>query len=88
MSTITEVFAESLRAGRSRADLLREMRDRGLTIVEAIKTARELFGISLGDAKLLVCSHPDWQQTAAAGEPLHEEILKAFDDAAADDRSH
>ncbi len=81
MSTTTEGFAEALRAGRSRADLIREMKRRGLTIIEAIKTARELFGISLGEAKQLVSSHPDWKQTAAAAGPLHEEIIQAFEDA-------
>lgn len=80
MSTITDTFAEALRAGRSRDDLVRDMKEHGLTILEAIKTARELFGVSLGEAKLLVSSHPDWRQTAEAGAALHEEIIQALKD--------
>jgi ribosomal protein L7/L12 len=87
MSTTTEGFAEALRAGRSRSDVISEMKRRDLTIIEAIKTARELFGITLGEAKQLVSSHPDWKQTAAAAGPLHEEIIQAFDDADADNGS-
>lgn len=84
MSTIADSFAEALRAGRSREDLIRDMKQHGLTILEAIKTSRELFGISLGEAKLLVSSHPDWRQTAESGAPLHEEIIRAFKDADAE----
>lgn len=83
MSTTTNMFAEGLRAGRSKVDLVHEMKERGLTVLEAIKTARELFGISLGEAKLLVCSHPVWQETAAVGSSLHEEIIQAFEAAEA-----
>lgn len=77
MSNATEIFADALKAGRPKTELLHEMKCHGLTILEAIKAARELFGISLAEAKQLVCSHPDWRETAVAGAPLHEELIKA-----------
>lgn len=83
MNTTIDVISQGVKAGRSQAELIREMKDRGLTILEAIKTAREVFGISLGEAKSLVCSHSAWKGIAAAGAPLHEEIVKTFEDAAA-----
>ena len=81
MSTSTEMFAEAMRAGRSRADLIRDMKDRGLTILEAIKATRELFGVSLGEAKQLVCTHPVWAETTAAATPMHAEIISVFENA-------
>ena len=83
MTTATEMFADALVAGRSMAELLREMKCHGLTLLEAIKTARELFGISFGEARQLVCSHPDWRDTAIVGTPLHEELINAFENAEA-----
>jgi hypothetical protein len=75
-----------MKAGLSRGELIGEMKHRGLSILEAIKTTRELFGISLGEAKLLVASHPDWQEAAAAAEPMHEEIIQGFQNADVEDR--
>lgn len=83
MNTTIDTIARGVKAGRPQAELIREMKDRGLTILEAIKTAREAFGISLGEAKSLVCSHPAWKGIAVAGAPLHEEIIKTFEDAEA-----
>lgn len=84
MSATTEQFSDALKSGRTRAELIHEMKLRGLTIIEAIKASRELFGVSLGEAKLLVSTHPDWQQVAAAAAPLHHEIVQAFADPVAD----
>ena len=80
MSATTEQLNDALKSGSSRAELIHEMKLRGLTILEAIKVSRELFGISLGEAKTLVASHPDWRQTAAAADPLHDEIIRAFNE--------
>lgn len=75
-----------MKEGRSRAELIGEMKHRGLSILEAIKTTRELFGLSLGEAKSLVTSHPDWRQASAVAEPMHEEIIQAFQNADVEDR--
>ena len=56
------------------------MKRRGLTIIDAIKAARELFGVSLGEAKELVASNPAYTEVAIASAPLQNEILQAFED--------
>jgi ribosomal protein L7/L12 len=72
------------RDGRSSDEILMVMKERGLTITEAIKTSMQLFGIGLGDAKSLVSSHPSWHQTVVAAKPFQDELIQAFRDAGRD----
>ena len=65
-------------------EILMVMKERGLTITEAIKTSMQLFGIGLGEAKSLVSSHPSWHQTAEAAKPFQDELIRAFRDAGRD----
>lgn len=81
MSTSTEQFAEALKLGKSKAELIGEMKDRGLSIIEAIKAVREVFGVGLGEAKQLVANHPAYVEIARAADPLHEELIQVFEDA-------
>ena len=69
------------RAGGGRAEILKAMSDRGLTITEAIKASMRIFGIGLGDAKTLVSAHPSWIQTAEAAKPFQDDLIQAFQDA-------
>jgi ribosomal protein L7/L12 len=64
--------------GVSQSDLIILMKQREMTILDAIKATRELLGISLGIAKQLVASHPAYRVVAQASEPLHNEIIDAF----------
>jgi ribosomal protein L7/L12 len=66
------------RDGKSSGEILTAMKERGLTITEAIKASMQLFGIGLGEAKSLVTSHPSWSQTAEAAKPFQEALIKAF----------
>jgi ribosomal protein L7/L12 len=66
------------RDGRSAAEIITAMKERGLTIIEAIKASMKLFDIGLGEAKSLVASHPSYRPTAEAAEPLHDELIRAF----------
>jgi hypothetical protein len=66
------------RDGKSSDEILVVMKERGLTITEAIKASMQLFGIGLGDAKSLVTSHSSWNQTAAAAKPFQDELIEAF----------
>ncbi len=68
--------------GRTQSDVIASMKRRGFTIIDAIKATRELFGVSLGDAKELVASHPAYNAVAVASAPLHNEILQVFEDCA------
>ena len=69
---------ELLNEGQSRDQLIRAMSRDGLTISEAIRTARELWAINLGEAKVLVSQHPAYQQIAQAAQPLHDELVQEF----------
>lgn len=79
-----ERFRSAIRAGQSQGEILADMKRTGLTIMDAIKATRELFSVSLGDAKQLVSQHPDWLTVAAASAPLHESLIQSFDDATND----
>lgn len=69
---------ELQRDGRSREEILAAMKDRGLTIAQAIKASMHLFDLGLGDAKRLVASHPSWAETAQAAGPFQEDLIQAF----------
>lgn len=75
-----EVFQSLKEGGSSTDEILRTMKDRGLTIIQAIKASMQLFGIGLGDAKSLVASHPSWSPTAEAARPFQDDLIKAFQD--------
>ncbi len=66
------------RDGGSREEVVAAMKDRGLTIAQAIKASMHLFGVGLGDAKRLVASHPSWSETAQAAGPFQEDLIQAF----------
>jgi hypothetical protein len=63
---------------KSSGEVLAAMKERGMTITEAIKASLQLFGIGLADAKALVSSHPSWNQTAEAAKPFQDDLLQAF----------
>lgn len=55
----------------------------GKTIVDVIKTVREQFSLSLGEAKLVVSRQPCWLQVVQAAQPLHDiaiRVLKSTSD--------
>lgn len=57
---------------------LRRLHADGSTIIEAIKHIRNAFGLTLGDAKEVVSSHPSYRAWAQANEPLHDAVIKAL----------
>jgi ribosomal protein L7/L12 len=65
--------------GVSTEQIVALMRDRGLTIAEAIKASVAVFGVSLGDAKDIVSSNAAWSDIAVAAEPLHNELHRLFE---------
>jgi ribosomal protein L7/L12 len=48
----------------------------GKTIVEVIKTVREQFNLSLGEAKVIVSRQPCWAKTVLAAQPLHDAAVQ------------
>jgi len=69
------------RDGKSSGEVLVAMKERGLTIVEAIKTSMQLFNIGLGDAKALVTAHPSWSYAAEGARPLQDDLIRISRDA-------
>lgn len=78
MATEFDEFLRLQRDGRSPEEIVAAMKDRGLTIAQAIKASMHLFGVGLGDAKGLVASHPAWSETAQAARPFQDELIQAF----------
>ncbi|HEY1066724.1 MAG TPA: hypothetical protein VGE52_11465 [Pirellulales bacterium] len=74
-----------LASGVSRSEVVALMKRRGFLLVDAIRTLRELFGVSLGDAKEIVAAHPAYRQAAKEVDPLHEEIIRFLNESAAGD---
>lgn len=72
-------FADLQRQNKSRDEIIGAMNRRGLTISEAIRAARGLFGISLGEAKDLASNHPAYRGVVKAARPLHDDLLQAFE---------
>ncbi len=79
MANERDRYEELNAAGVARAEIVAAMRADGLSIIDAIKTARSVFGISLGVAKRIVSEHPAWRQEAAKSDALHEELLDMFE---------
>ena len=71
-------FTRLHQTGQSRSEILAAMKQRGLTITEAIKTSTQLFGIDLKEAKSLVTSDPSWSSTARAAEPFQRKLARLF----------
>jgi hypothetical protein len=71
-------FVDLKRGASSRDEILAAMKERGLTIVQAIKASTRLFGVGLGDAKSIVASHPSWSGTAQAARPFQEALIRTL----------
>lgn len=79
---VLEGLRSAARSGASREDVIADMRRNDLPIMDAIKAMRELYSISLGEAKQLVTQHPGYSATAAAAAPIHDELMQSFAEAA------
>jgi len=57
---------------------LAELKQSGARAVAAIKTIRDEFQLSLGEAKLQFSQSPTWAPDQAAAEQLHRQVVDAF----------
>lgn len=64
--------------GASRGDLVLYLHHEGITIVESMKVLKEIYQLSLGEAKELVTAHPAWANEVRGADILHEELEKAL----------
>jgi hypothetical protein len=74
MQAIIQECLQAKSQGLTLEDLLRLLRDRGLTITEAMKALMAVEKISLAEAKVIVSSSPVWQEIVEAAQPLHDEL--------------
>lgn len=68
-------FRDALAAGSTPEDVIGMMKDKELTIAEAIKATREILGISLAEAKRQVSCHRRWTAESTAASALHDQII-------------
>ncbi|WP_237227869.1 ribosomal protein L7/L12 [Rubinisphaera sp. JC750] len=85
MPTSFPHLRESIDADATPDEITSRLHESGFTIIEVIKTIRELYGVSLNEAKQTVAPHPSYVDVNAAAIPLHEETIKAFNDIAGDE---
>jgi ribosomal protein L7/L12 len=67
-------------AGLSTDAMLARLRQEGADIVESLKVLREVEGISLGQAKIIVDESAAWADRRSANEQLRDVAEKALDE--------
>lgn len=77
-ATALEKCQEMNAHGQSTGQLIEFLQRSGITITESIKIVKQTLGLSLGNAKKIVSSHPAWRGIAQAAEPLHQELAREF----------
>ena len=60
-------------------EALVHLRERGASMIQAIKAMTLLFGMPLGTAKEVAARHPSWQRIHEAAKPLHDALLRHVD---------
>ncbi|MCA1578804.1 MAG: hypothetical protein LC794_15735 [Acidobacteria bacterium] len=65
--------------GASREDLILYLRHEGITIVESMKVLKEIYSLSLAEAKEQVTAHPAWANEVRSADILHEELQDALE---------
>lgn len=58
------------------SDIISYLHQQSISIIDAIKVIREVYGISLGESKRLVTSNSAWGSVVEAAKPLHEKLEK------------
>lgn len=71
--------------GQSETDIIGFMFSYGLSITDSINIYRELYAVSLVEAKQKVATHDDWKKMAEESDETHKKLLtdieKIFEDA-------
>jgi hypothetical protein len=79
-SLISECKEMVVHKNVSKADIVAYLHEQGVSIIESMKVVRVVFDLSLAQSKELVVSHPDWEILVRNSEPLHEDLIKAFNE--------
>lgn len=62
--------------GISADEIIKYLQHQDISIIDAIKVVREVYGISLGESKRLVTSNSAWGKVVEAARPLHDDLEK------------
>jgi hypothetical protein len=62
--------------GKSQDEILYFLSLKGLSIIDAIVATRSLYGVKLGEAKMLVASNRHWEKVHANSQVLHDALEK------------
>ena len=79
MTTQLDEFRVQIAQGVSQANVVKLMKLRGMSIIDAIKASRELFHLSLGSAKQVVAGNSAYRLEAVSSEPLQKELIQAIE---------
>ena len=66
--------------GSTQDDVIRYLRDQGVSITDSIILLREIYNISLGGAKAAVTAHPVWHSTVEANRELHDLAIQVLNE--------
>lgn len=64
--------------GATREEIVARLHERGISIIDSMKVLKELYGLSLGEAKAVVTAHPAWISAVTRADVLHGEIVEAL----------
>lgn len=73
-----EECASQVEQGSTISEIVEELHQDGLTITESIKIIREVFHISLGDAKRTVSANPVWLGVVEASKPIQDAFIDSL----------
>ena len=71
-------YSQKRDAGMDVDTAISQLRRGGVTITEAIKVIRRVYGVDLGEAKQLVAGHDSWKDISQPWDEIHEELIRAM----------
>jgi len=69
---------ERVSHGACRGNIILYLHRRGTTIIESMKVLKEVYNLSLGEAKAEVTAHHVWAEEVKSADILHEELGNAL----------
>lgn len=73
---------ERIAAAATPDEALVLLKESGASPLEAIKALRERFGMTVGDGKMALHTHPAWYAEARAADELHDPLEAVLEDLA------
>ena len=74
----TTVLRDELARGTGLNDALLTLREQGASVIDSIKSVREVECVPLGDAKQLVSSSPTWSDIRESHAAFIEELIQSL----------